>query len=137
MARHWHKPLIVLMWLALPAVAWGYWSSWEQLPARMAVHFGAKGEANGYTSREGAVLLGLGILLVMLVLFTVGTLIIDAMKPPAFWPALLISYIVLGFCWYGNYRIVKFSLDTNPLHSRVKLSGESNSQFSVARPTLN
>jgi hypothetical protein len=103
----------------------------------MAVHFDANWQPNGYTSREGAVQLGLGILFVMLVLFTVTTLIIDALKPSAFWPALLISYVVLGFCWYGNYRIVKFSLDTRPLHSRVTVSGESNSQFSVLSPSLN
>jgi len=137
MAQKWHKPLIVLMWLTFPAVAWTYWSAWGQLPARMAVHFVAKGEPTGYTSREGAAWLGLGILLVMLVLFSVAILIIDAMKPPAFWPALLISCIVVGFCGYGNYRIVKFSSDTNPLHSRVTRSGESNSQFSVARPGSN
>jgi hypothetical protein len=125
------------MWLTFPAGAWTYCSAWGQLPARMAVHFGAKGEPNGYTSREGAVCLGLGILLVMLVLFTLATLIIDAMKPSAFWPALLISYLVVGFGWYGNYRIVKFSSDTNALHSRVTRSGESNSQFSVARPRSN
>jgi hypothetical protein len=119
------------MWLSLPFVAWMYSGVWEQLPARMAVHFDANWQPNGYTSREGALQLGLGILLVMLVLFTVTTLIIDALKPSAFWPALLISYVVLGFCWYGNYQIVKFSLETEPLQSRVTVPAESNSQFSV------
>ena len=110
MGRNWHKPLILLMWLVFPAAAWSYWSVWAQLPPRMAVHFDANWQPNGYTSREGAVELGLGILLVMLVLFTVATLVIDTLKPAAFWPALLISYVVLGFCWYGNDSIVKFNL---------------------------
>lgn len=110
MGRNCRRLLILLMWLVLPAVAWSYWSVWGQLPPRMAVHFDASWQPNGYTSREGAVELGLGILLVMLVLFTVATLVIDTLKPSAFWPALLIAYVVLGFCWYGNVSIVKFNL---------------------------
>lgn len=132
MARNWHKPLIAMMWLVFPAAAWTYWSVWNHLPERMAVHFDVNGNPNGYTSRQGAVLLGLGILVAMLVLFTLATLIIDTLQPAAFWPALLISYVVLGFCWYGNYRIVSFSLRSQPLQSMVTGSHESNSQFLVA-----
>jgi hypothetical protein len=111
MNRVWHKPAVLLMWLALPTAAWIYWRVWDQLPARMAVHFDANWQPNGYTSREGAAQLGLEILVVMLVLFTVATLIVDVLKPAAFWPALVISYSVLGFCWYGNYSIVRFNLN--------------------------
>jgi hypothetical protein len=131
MARNWHKPLIAMMWLAFPAGDWTYWSVWSRLPERMAVHIDVNGQPNGYTSRQGAALLGLGILLAILVLFTLATLIIDTLKPAAFWPALLISYVVLGFCWYGNYRIVNFSL-SQPLQSMVTESHENNSQFLVA-----
>lgn len=116
MARNWHKPLLLLMWLALPGTAWSYWSVWDRLPARMAVHFDANWQPNGYTSREGAVELGLGILFVMLVLFTVSALVIDTLKPAAFWPALVISYVVLGFCWYGNTSIVRFNLNAQQPH---------------------
>jgi Protein of unknown function (DUF1648) len=111
MARIWYKALVVLMWLALPTSAWCYWHVWEQLPGRMAVHFDANWQPTGYTSREGALQLGLGIMVVMLVLFTVATLLIYALKPPAAWPALVISYVVLGFCWYANYSIVNFNLN--------------------------
>jgi len=110
MNRAWHKPAVLLMWLALPAGAWNYWRVWDRLPARMAVHFDANWQPNGYTSREGAVKLGLQILIVLLVLFTVATLIVDALKPAAFWPVLVLSFVVLGVCWYGNYSIVKFNL---------------------------
>jgi hypothetical protein len=148
--RKWHKPLVLLMWLALPAAAWTYWRVWDQLPTRMAVHFDANWEPNGYIPREGALKLGLEILLITLVLFTAATLIIDALKPAGFWPALVISYVVLGFCWYGNYSIVKFNLQAQVAHSQQtegqKLSaknakhsrsaqikiGESGSQFLVA-----
>lgn len=134
MNRAWHKPAVLLMWLALPTVAWIYWRVWDQLPKRMAVHFDANWQPNGYTtSREEAVQLGLEILLVMLVLFTVTTLILDALKPAAFWPALLVSYAVLGFCWYGNYSIVELNVKTQqvPLIRNGPIS-KSTSQFLVA-----
>lgn len=111
MNRNGFRALVLLMWLALPASAWEYRSVWNQLPARMAVHFDANWRPNGYTSREGALELGLGILAVMLVMFTVSTLVIGSLKPPAAWPALLIAYVAVGFCWYANHAIVKFNLD--------------------------
>jgi len=133
MTRAWHKLAVPLMWLALPASAWSYWHVWEKLPARMAVHFNADWQPNGYTSREGALHLGLGILVVMLVLFTVATLVIDVLKPAAFWPAMVISCAVLAFCWYGNYSIVKFNLQAQGAPSRLTDARKSNSQFLVAR----
>lgn len=129
MFSNWHKPLILLMWLFLPITAWSYWSVWDQLPARMAVHFDANWQPNGYTSREGAVQLGLGILVVILVLFTVTTLIIDTLKPAAFWPALVISSVTIGICWYANDSIVKFNVRAHQFHSELMGTGEGGSQF--------
>ena len=119
MNRSWHKVAILLMWLALPTSAWTYWHVWDRLPARMAVHFDANWRANGFTTREGAVKMGLGILIFMLVVFTIATLLISYVKPLAVWPVLLISYVVVGFCWYGNYSIVKFNLNAQTAHSEL------------------
>jgi hypothetical protein len=130
MNQSWHKPLILLMWLALPASGWMYWSAWDRLPARMAVHFDANWQPNGYTSREGAVQLGLGILVSMLLLFTVTTLIVDALKPQAFWPAVVIAYFVLGVCSYANYSIVNFNLEAKLGRSGM-VGTKSSSQFLV------
>src|SRR5579871_4236222 len=114
-----YRALIGLMWVALLSSALNYWRAWDQLPARMAVHFDADWRPNGYTSREGALELGLGIMTVMLVLFTVAALIAHAMKPSAAWPMLVVFYVVLGFSWYGNYSIVKFNLNAQPAHSEL------------------
>src|SRR6266567_4866781 len=119
MNRDWYKPLVALMWLALPVTAANYWRAWDQLPQRMAVHFDANWQPNGYTSREGALMLGLGVMAVMLVLFTVATLIARAMKPSASWPVLVVAYVVMGFCWFGNRSIVNFNLNPQPAHSRL------------------
>jgi hypothetical protein len=121
------------MWLGLPISAWEYRSPWEQLPARMAVHFDANWRPNGYTSREGALELGLGIMAVMLVMFTVATLMIQAQKPSAAWPALLIAYVVVGFCWYGNHSIVKFNLDAQKGSSQLSVPS---SRFSATLAAL-
>lgn len=133
MDRRWLKAGVLLMWLAMPISAWEYRSVWEQLPARMAVHFDANWRPNGYTSREGALELGLGIMAVMLVMFTVATLIIQAQKPSAAWPALLIAYVVVGFCWYGNHAIVKFNLDAQKGRSQLSVPS---SRFSAALAAL-
>jgi len=106
-----YKTLVVLLWLLLPLSAWDYYGHWDQLPARMAVHFDVNWQPNGYTSREGAMMLGLGILVFMLLVSTLATLIIHAQKPTAAWPALVISVVVLGVCWYGNHMIVNFNLN--------------------------
>jgi uncharacterized membrane protein len=129
----WIKAGVLLMWLGLPISAWEYRSVWEQLPARMAVHFDANWRPNGYTSREGALELGLGIMAVMLVMFTVATLIIQAQKPNAAWPALLIAFVVVGFCWYGNHAIVKFNLNAQKGRSQFSVPS---SRFSAALAAL-
>ena len=111
MHRDGYKPLLWLMWLALPTSALNYWDVWDRLPARMAVHFAADWQPDGYTSRERALELGLGIMVVMLMLFTFAGLIAHASKPSASWPMLIVFYVVLGFVWYGNYSIVRFNLN--------------------------
>ena len=111
MKRTWFKRLVAMTWLVLPLSAWNYWHAWDKLPDRMAVHFNQNFEPNGYTSKKGSVELGLGIMVVMLVLFTVAALISYAAKPNAAWPVLIVFCVVLGFLWYGNYAIVKFNLD--------------------------
>jgi len=125
MNSSWHKPpvwLIWVMWLALPLSWLEYRQNWDQLPARMAVHFNANWQPNGFTSREGALDLGLGIMGFMLVVFTIASFAVRALQPQAAWPALALSYVVLGFCWYGNHSIIKFNLNAQPAHAAARVS---------------
>jgi len=110
MTRSLYKPLVWLMWLALPVTALNYWRAWDHLPLRMAVHFDANWQPNGYTSREGALMLGLGIMAVMLLFFTIGALAAQALKPAAAWPLLIAFYVALGFLWFANNSIVEWNL---------------------------
>jgi hypothetical protein len=117
--RDWYKTLTWLMWVALPTTALNYWRAWDELPHRMAVHFDANWQPNGYTSREGALMLGLGIMATLLVLFTVGALAARALKPSASWPLLMVFYLVLAVLWTGNHYIVEHNLNAQPAHSEL------------------
>jgi uncharacterized membrane protein len=119
MTRGWYKTLVLLMWLTLPINALNYWRVWDQLPARMAVHFDTNWRPNGYTSKEGAAKLGLGIMATMLAICTVAMLISHALKPSSSWPVLIISWVVLGFIWYGNSSIIEFNLRARTVHSEL------------------
>ena len=111
-----YKTAVLLMWLALPTSAWEYRRTWNQLPPRMAVHFDANWQPNGYTSREGALELGLGIMAVMLVMFTLATLIIHALKPAAGLPAVLIAYVVAGILLVreSHHHQIQFECSAGP-----------------------
>lgn len=112
MRSHWFKFAVALMWLALPITAWEYRQVWDRLPDHMAVHFDANWQPNGYSSREGALKLGLGIMAFMLSVFTVAILLAHAQKPAAAWAVLALFYLVLGVCWYANHFIVNFNLQS-------------------------
>jgi hypothetical protein len=110
MTRDWYKTLLWLMWLALPLVALDYWRAWDALPERMAVHFDADWSPNGYTTREGAVELGLGILSLLLLTSTIAAVVSRAQKPSSAWPVLVISYVVVGISCYANLWLIDFNL---------------------------
>jgi hypothetical protein len=95
-----------MMWLALPVTAFEYWRVWDRLPIRMAVHFDANWQPNGWTSREGALYLGLGIVAFLLVLFTVGAFAARTNKPSSAWPVMVMFYVTLiALCALNNWIV--------------------------------
>lgn len=113
MNRSIYKMATWLMWLALPTTALDYWRNWGRLPARMAVHFDVNWQPNGYTSREGSLMLALGIMAFMLVTFTVGAHAVRVNKPAAAWPVLISLYLALGLFWFANNWIVQRNLQSD------------------------
>ena len=139
MTREWYKPSVFLiwaMWLVLPLSWMEYRQNWDRLPARMAVHFDANWRPNGYTSKDSALELGLGIMAFMLAVFTVSSFAVRAEKPQAAWPALLIAYAALAFCWYGNHVIIQFNLNPSvgAKQGGSQLSASSSREFGIAPP---
>ena len=110
MNQGFYKLAAWLMWLALPTTALNYWRAWDRLPTRMAVHFDANWQPNGYTSREGSLMLALGIMAFLLVIFTVGAHAVRVNKPAAAWPVLISLYLALGLFWYASNWIVQRNL---------------------------
>ena len=103
-----------LMWLALPLTALTYWRVWDRLPMRMAVHFDANWQPNGWTSRQGALSLGLGIMAFILLLFTVAAYAMRANKPSSGWPLMVAFYLILvALCLVNNW-IAERNLKTQP-----------------------
>ena len=117
-----YKRLIWILWLVLPANALGYWAAWDHLPATMAVHFDANWQPDGFTSREGAVELGLGIMAFMLLVFTTAGLVVNKVKPGSSWPVLFVFCFALGVMCYGNYFVIKTNRNRFAEHPQVNIN---------------
>lgn len=110
--------LTALLWLAVPLVALRYAQVWDQLPARMATHFNASGQANGWMLRESSLYFGLGFTAFVLLIFTIIAAILLKQKadPDTSWFALLaFFYFMAGFTVYVNNSIIEHNLTGNPV----------------------
>jgi hypothetical protein len=135
MKRDWYTLATWLMWLALPLTASTYLRIWDRLPRRMAVHFDINWQPNGWTSREGALYLGLGVIAFMLVTFTVGAYAARAGEPKAAWPLLVVFYLILTGLWLVNNWIAQRNLNAQSsqsasLHAKLSPACESD-RFTV------
>lgn len=117
MNRTWWKFGIGLLWLGLPLIAFRYWMVWDRLPARIATHFNAAGQPNGWMTREGSMYFILGLFLFLAVLFTVILIVIHKVEVPdaAAWAALGFFYVVMGVVYYGNESVLAYNLNRAPV----------------------
>lgn len=100
MTRKW-PTLIALMWLALPVIAFRYWTAWGTLPARMATHFDAAGNANGWMTPQQSLMFTLGFVAFMLTIFSVTLLVIHRKYPIG-----RLSWAMLVFFHFEIWSIV-------------------------------
>jgi len=122
MNRRFLQFAIALLWLAIPVVAFEYWSVWDQLPAQMATHFNAAGQANGWMSREVALEFGLGIMVFLLAIFTpLLWYMTRRTVDPSSWAMFGFCAIVLGFMVTGNQAILNHSLQGTPVRPDAML----------------
>jgi hypothetical protein len=111
-----HKLAIWSMWLALPITALSYWRAWDQLPMRMAVHFDADWQPNGWTSREGSLMFSLGVVAFLLVVFTIAAYAVSMQKPGSTGPVLIGFYLALGLFLLASHWVVQRNSVQRNLH---------------------
>ncbi len=110
-----YRTMTALLWLALPLTAFQFWTVWNQLPGRMASHFGATGQPNGWMSRETLVIFSLVLLTFLLATFTWA--LTRVRKPDALaWSLLAMFYVVIGVLVSVNSAVLKFNLYGHPLN---------------------
>lgn len=105
--------LTALMWLALPVTALRYWQVWDQLPVRMATHFGANGQPNGWMPRETSLYFALGLTAFTLVIFTGIALVLRSQRTEpdtAAFALLAFFYVMQGFVLYVNNNLLTYNL---------------------------
>ncbi len=104
-----YRTLAALLWLALPLTGLQYWTVWNELPARMASHFGAAGQPNGWMSRETLLIFTLVLLVFLLSTFT--WVLTRVRKPDALtWSVLAMLYVVMGVLYSVDAALLNYNL---------------------------
>ncbi len=111
--RTWNV-LTALMWLVLPAMAVPYWLAWDNLPPRLATHFGGNGQPNGWMPRETAMAFPLVITTVLLLIFTV---ILARVRQPdtSSWAIMGLFYVILGVMYWAANMVLSYNLTGQPV----------------------
>jgi len=110
-----YRALTAMLWLAPPLTALQYWSVWDQLPSRMATHFGATGQPNGWMTRETSLIFALVVTTLMLVALTWA---LTRMRKPDVlaWSLLAMLYVVMGAMFSINAAVLNYNLSGRPLN---------------------
>src|SRR5580704_9920968 len=115
MAIRVYRTTIVLLWLALPLIGFPYWSLWNQLQARMAMHFVVLVQPNGCMPRETSLAFSLGLTTMLLVAFTWA--LSRVRKPDALaWSLLAMLYVVMGVLLSIDASVLDYNIHGHPLN---------------------
>ncbi len=110
-----YRALTAMLWLVLPLTALQYWSVWDQLPGKMATHFGATGQPNGWMARETSLIFAL--VVTTLVLVTLTWALTRVRKPDVLaWSLLAMLYVVMGALFSINVAMLDYNLYGRPLN---------------------
>lgn len=117
MTRKLYYALIGALWLALPVTAEYFRGNWDRLPARLATHFNAANQPNGWMTREQALWSSLEILAITVSIFTVVLLLSHRKRAiTAFsWVLLAFFYVVTGLGCYIFISTINFNLTGQPI----------------------
>jgi hypothetical protein len=108
---------VLLLWLALPLVAVEYRQAWDHLPALMATHFNAAGQANGWMPREESFHFSLWMMGIASMVSTVLLLASAQRKVEAAnWGMLGFFALFNGFLLAASHAVVSYNLHGTPVH---------------------
>jgi hypothetical protein len=112
-----------LTWLFLPLIAVRYWQVWDSLPLRMATHFDANGQPNGWMSRDASLWFAIGITALLLVIFTYILLVrySASATDASSWATLVFLYFTLGFTFFVNNLVLEHNLTGKPVQLGLSL----------------
>jgi hypothetical protein len=121
MTRVSYRTLAALLWLAPVAIAIRYWQVWDRLPARVATHFNAQRQANGWMTREMSLYYSAGFLAFMAAVLFIILLVIERKYPLA-----KVSWALLAFCHVETWMLVylmnsmlEFNLNRTPISTSL------------------
>lgn len=130
-SRKRYKFLASLLWLAVPATALLYASSWHRLPARVATHFDFQGQPNGWASRD--VLLVFFLVLMFGIVATATWVLSRVRKPdPTAWALLGLFYVVAGTLLWSESSVISFNSAGVPVNVTPVLSTITGTAIAVA-----
>lgn len=104
----------LILWIVPAVVALRYWQVWNLLPARVATHFDAAGQPNGWMTPEGSLLF---VLVATAVIAFGGTAMVAVIQRPgtAVWAVLGLLYAVGGVFVWANEQILSYNLNGQPV----------------------
>jgi hypothetical protein len=87
------------------------------LPSRIATHFNAAGQPNGYMTPQESLVFVLGLMTFLLVIVTVVLSVIQKKysREPFALAILGFFYVLLGFIYYANTSVLDYNLDARPV----------------------
>ena len=108
------KGLRWLMLVAIPLNAIFYAASWRQLPERIATHFAANGQANGWMSRQDSLAF---CIVLTTVIAVVGALVLSRVERPDVlaWTGLGLLYFVLSIILWGTASVISYNVSGRPV----------------------
>jgi hypothetical protein len=135
MENKFYRTITALLWVALPLTAFQYWMVWGQLPSRMASHFGAAGQPNGWMTRETAVIFSLVLMASLLAAFT--WVLARFLKPDVLgWSLLAMFYVAAGVLLSVTSSVLNYNLYGRPLNIAPEMIVVFLSAFAVIAVAL-
>jgi len=124
MKRRLFQFAIVLLWLALPLTALQYRQAWDRLPPRIATHFNAADEPNGWMPREASLKFSLRLMAIMLIVTSLVLVATTWREVTSFsWALFGFFALFIGFLLAVNHAVLNYNLHPAPVHPERMLIG--------------